>query len=104
MAGKLDVSGTLGSAAAGQSYQLVGETNIQLNGVTGSFVGTVVIEKSYDNVTFSNDTLTDLLSPAQWVSPSTVINVVAYEPASGVFYRVRVSAYTSGTLAWRMVK
>ena len=68
--------------------------------VTGTFVGTVRLECSYDGgatwVPASLDTLGDYASYTQPVS------VVGFEPEKGVFYRINCTAYTSGTINVRM--
>jgi hypothetical protein len=104
MAGKFDVSGSLVATGSATGYELRGTFDVSLDGLTGTFVGTAFLEKSYDGgVTYQSATLPDALSAAQWTTFTAAINVVVQEPAAGVFYRVRCTR-TSGTLAWRFVQ
>lgn len=72
--------------------------------ISGDGVGTVKIEKSYDN----GSTYLDVSKDANGTVASYVkatgdeINVVLYEPEAGVLYRTNCTAFTSGTLTTRM--
>jgi hypothetical protein len=104
MAGQFDIGGTLSATGSAQGYELQGRFDVEIDGLTSTFVGTAFLEKSYDNgVTYKACTLPDAATPAQWSSFSAAINVVVDEPAKGVLYRVRCTR-TSGTLAWRFVQ
>lgn len=70
--------------------------------VYGTFVGTVVLEKTYDGGT----NWVPVLRPGgntavSYTAPSTE---VLYEPEDSVAYRLRCSAYTSGTINYRLSK
>lgn len=68
--------------------------------VSGTFVGTVVLEKSFDNGT--------TYIPVNRPGTNTAISYTApgcevlYEPETAVNYRWRCSAYTSGTITTRL--
>lgn len=90
-------TGTLGAAASAPASEFSG--NFSVN-VWGTFTATAVLEKSYDGGTTWLSTQKDLATAAtSWTAPASV---VIYEPESGVLYRVRCSAYTSGTISWRI--
>lgn len=67
---------------------------------SGTFVATVKLERSFDNgdnwfVCSSDSAGTE----ASWTAP---FSVVAEEPSSGVLYRLNCTAYTSGTVTYRI--
>ena len=64
----------------------------------GTFVGTVQLERSFDNgVTFLP--LTALGTAITFTAPATE---VFNEPESGVQYRLNCTAFTSGTINYRL--
>jgi hypothetical protein len=90
------VSGVLTSAVAGPQVMLQGNFNIVL---WGTFVGAVVPERSFDGgTTFLQLTFSDG-TPVAFTTP---VSATWSEPESGVIYRVRCSAFTSGTINWRL--
>lgn len=92
------VSGTFGvNAATSQSVKLGGRFNLTLSGV---FSATVLLERSFDDGTSWNPASTDSLGTA--ASYTTPISVVGEEPEEGVSYRLRVTAYVSGTVTYRL--
>lgn len=68
--------------------------------VSGTFVGTVQLEKSFDGgttwIVASLDTSGDA---ASYTVP---VSVTGFECEKGMYYRVNVTAYTSGTINVRM--
>lgn len=87
-------SGTFVGASNGAAVQIAGNFSVTL---TGTFVATVVLERTFDGatwlpVTYIGGTGVSFTAPAA---------TVWQEPERGVTYRVRCSAYTSGTVAWR---
>lgn len=68
--------------------------------VYGTFVGTVVLEKSYDGGTTWVGTQIPFTTTA--VSTTTVKSFQVFEPEVGVLYRSNCTAYTSGTANTRI--
>lgn len=89
-------SGTLTSAAAGAGMYVVGNFNIS---VSGTFVATLIPERSFDGGTTY---LPLAFSDGTTISYSAPASATWSEPETGVLYRVRCSAFTSGTIAWRI--
>lgn len=91
------VSGNFTATGQSSAAMFIGYFNVSL---WGAFVGTVVLERSFDGgATFlpcSTDTVGD---PNSYTAP---ISIVVNEPEPGVYYRVRCSAYTSGTINYRL--
>ena len=80
---------------------VMGWANLSLGGT--SPVGTVKLEKSYDNGSSWFDVSQDAAGTlAAWALNSTEISVQFYEPEIGVIYRCNCTAYTSGTLTSRI--
>jgi hypothetical protein len=102
-------SGT-GAGTPSTGVGIKGTANLTLGGT--SPVGTVKLEKSYDNgTTWFDVSLDSLGTVASWVlGASTEISVLfeepeAYQPttlAFPVLYRCNCTAYTSGTITARI--
>lgn len=91
------VTGTLTSATSGTSAQFFGSFNIELS---GTWVGTVQLERSFDGgTTFVAAARDTGGTPAAYTSN---VSIVVAEPEPGVIYRWRCTAYTSGTVAYRI--
>lgn len=67
--------------------------------IWGTFVGTVVLEKSFDNGTTWIQAFDQNGNALSTTAPKTII---VEEPEDGVLYRARCSAFTSGTINYRM--
>jgi len=67
---------------------------------SGTFVATVKIERSFDGGTTSFVCSSD--SAGTEASFTAPFSVVAEEPSSGVLYRLNCTAYTSGTVTYRI--
>lgn len=91
------VSGTLTSAAAGTSGLFFGAFNIQLSGV---WVGTVQLERSFDGGATFIAAAKDTSGTA--AAYTTNVSIVVNEVEPGVIYRWNCTAYTSGTVAYRI--
>lgn len=67
-------------------------------------VGTVKLEKSYDNgTTWLDDSMDAAGTVASWTLASgDEVNVVGFEPEGRVLYRANCTAYTSGTITTRI--
>lgn len=90
------LTGTFGSAAAGAEIIIDGDFNISL---WGTFVATVLVEKSYDGSTWIGVSRDAAGTAASYTAPASV---VLREPETNVRYRLRCGAYTSGTVNWRI--
>lgn len=68
--------------------------------VSGTFVGTAVLERSFD----AGTTYIPVLRPGgnTAVSYTAPSSEVLEEPEKGVLWRLRCSAYTSGTIDYRI--
>jgi hypothetical protein len=82
----------------GQSATPVADGDFNLS-LSGTFVATVQVERSFDaGTTWLPVTYVDG-SALNWTAPvSTTLN----EPESGVLYRLNCTAYTSGTVTYRI--
>lgn len=91
-------SGTIGSATSGAGMQVQGNFNVWIN-VPSAFVGTAALERTPNAGT--------TWYPVTWSDGTAVtwtagVSVTWAEPESGVSYRVRCTAYTSGSFTWRI--
>jgi hypothetical protein len=66
--------------------------------VYGTFVGTVVLERSFDN----GVNYVPVLRNGTAISYTTPSSETIYDPEGDVLYRFRCSAYTSGTANYRL--
>lgn len=101
------VTGSFGATGNGSSF--VPEPAVDLKHVVGfnvsvygTFVGTAVLEKTYD----AGVNWIPVLRPGgnTAVSYTTPSTEVLYEPEDSVAYRLRCSAWTSGTINYRLSK
>jgi hypothetical protein len=99
------VTGTFVAAANGSSFmpernqdpRFVADYNVA---VWGTFVGTVVLEKSFDaGVTWIPVLRLNTATAVSYTTPSAEM---FYEPEDSVLVRLRCSAYTSGTISYRL--
>lgn len=89
------VSGTIGSATHGDPFTALGPFNVT---VWGTFVATWGVQKCFDGGT----TWIPFVNYALLTPPDGPLSIIISEPEAGVAYRVNVSAYTSGTLSYRL--
>lgn len=61
--------------------------------VSGTFVGTVEIQRSYDGISGTYHTIKAYTVP---------IEETGIEPEGGIFYRMACTAFTSGTIVTRL--
>lgn len=89
-----------GTGAGGACVPQPGYFNV---GLVGG-VGTVKLEKSYDNGTTWLDVCLDASGTvASWtLAASQEVNVVCFEPEKRVLYRPNCTAYSSGTITARI--
>jgi hypothetical protein len=90
-------------AATGNGNTMVPNTgrvnvNCGLNvSVYGTFVGTVVLERSFDGTNYI-----PVLRNGTAISYTAPSSETLYDPEGDVIYRLRCSAYTSGTANYRL--
>ena len=94
------LSGTLTSATTSASITLPrGEFTIALSGG----VATVAIQNNaVDGVTFNTVSQDTAGTAASYSLNSTAVVVIANQIESGVSWRINVTAYTSGTVTYRL--
>ena len=94
------VSGTF--TATGQSsafYPMPGTFSVKLS----SGVATVKLERSSDSGSTWDDVSADSLGTvASWSLNSTEVGVLVDEPEINIQYRLNCTAYTSGTVTYRL--
>jgi len=90
-------TGSFTASGAGTTVPLArpGYFNISLQ---GTFVATVVLQRSFDGSTWETITYSDG-SSLSWSAP---FSSIWSEPGDGVSYRFNCTAYTSGTVNWRI--
>lgn len=91
------VSGTFTGTGNGASILVQGRFNIA---IWGTFSATVAVEKSYDAGATWIAVGRDAAGTAATYTAET--SVLTEEPENGVLWRLRCSAYTSGTVNWRI--
>lgn len=91
------VSGTFTGTGNGTAAQFLGPFNVELS---GTWTGTVVLERSFDGGTTYISAAMDTTGTAASYTANVSIVVVETEP--GVLYRVRCSVFGSGTIAYRL--
>lgn len=91
------VSGSFVATGNSATQQYLGMFNVSLS---GTFVGTVILERSFDGGTnFLPVAIDTSGTPNAYTAP---MSIVVNEPEPGAIYRLRCSAYTSGTITYRM--
>ena len=91
------VTGTFTGTGASSSINVRGGFNTALWGV---FVGTVILEQSYDGGATWLPVSVDTSGTANaYTAP---MNIVWIQPERDVFSRLRCSAFTSGTINYRI--
>ncbi|AIY40186.1 hypothetical protein LT85_1028 [Collimonas arenae] len=91
------LTGALSSAVAGAQAPLLGDFNIA---VWGTFVGTLTLENSYDAGTTWIPVINKHTgNNITWTTPGALQED---EVEAGVYYRLRMTAFTSGTANWRI--
>ena len=91
------VSGSFTGTGSSSAAMFFRRFNVSL---WGTFVGTVILERSFDGGTTFLPCAIDAAGDANaYTAP---MSIVAAEPEPGVYYRLRCSAFTSGTINYRM--
>lgn len=90
-------TGTAVATGASAAVILFGAFNLF---IYGTFVGTIQLERSFDGgTTWIAAALDGVGTIASYAVPS---GVVFNEPEPGMLYRLNCTAYTSGTISWRI--
>lgn len=90
------VSGTFTGTGNSSGAQFMGAFNVTLS---GTYVATVILERSFDGGATYMPVSTDTVGTANaYTAP---MSLVVNENEPGTFYRLRCSAYTSGTVTYR---
>lgn len=91
------VSGTFTATGASASRVFTGPFNVSISGFG---VATVALQRSFDGgTTFKTITATSTGTPGTYTADA---ELVAECPEAGVHYRLLCTAYTSGTIAYRL--
>lgn len=91
------ITGSLSSVAAGTAFQPFATRPFNVF-LTGTFVGTLTLERSYDGGTTWNTVPKPDLTAMTFTAP---VNFIVSEPLADVTYRWNMTARTSGTAAYR---
>lgn len=91
------VTGTFTGTGSSASPQMYGTFNIELS---GTWTGTVVLERSFDGGTTFIAAAKDTSGSA--ASYTANVSIVVNEVEPGVLYRWRCSTFGSGTIAYRI--
>lgn len=91
------VSGTFTGTGAGAMRSFYNDFNVT---ISGTFVATVALQRSFDQGTTWHTLSTDATgTAAQFTVP---VSLIANEPENGVYYRLSCTAFTSGSVDWRL--
>lgn len=91
------VTGTFTGTGNGTAVSMLGSFNLELS---GTWVGTVQLERSFDGGTTYVAVGKDTSGTAATYTSN--VSIVVVEPEPGALYRIRCTAYTSGTVAYRL--
>jgi hypothetical protein len=99
-----NVTGTFTATGQSASFAPSVDARSTTNGfnvsASGTFVATAQLERSFDNgVSWFVCSSDAAGTAASWTAP---FSVVAQEPTAGVLYRLNCTAYTSGTVTYRI--
>lgn len=92
------VSGTVTSATTIGPFQPPGNRPFNVF-ITGTFVGTVELQRSYDGTTYTTVQPYTLSAIAAFTAPASFMII---EPDPACLYQLNVTDYTSGTITGRM--
>ena len=93
------VSGTFTGTGQSAEVELFGKANILIDGG----VATVAIERSFDDgTTWTAISRDSAGNPASYATGTLGFNGTIEEPQPGVLYRLNCTAYTSGTVTYRI--
>lgn len=89
------VTGTLDAVESGSSIWVEGKFNAR---ITGSFTGTIKLERSFDNSTFQ---VVSKNADGDEAAYTAACDLVCEEP-EGAYYRWTATALTAGTPTYRI--
>lgn len=92
-------SGTLGSATQSSAVNMWGAFNLF---VYGTYTASWQLEKSFDGGATWVIVTPSIGAPVSSTTANASIAIQISEPERGMLYRVNCTAYTSGTINWRM--
>lgn len=91
------LSGSFTGTGNSNAAQFMGGFNVSLS---GTFSGTVILERSFDGgQNFFPCAIDTAGDPNAYTAP---LSMVVSEPEPGVYYRLRCSAFVSGTINYRL--
>lgn len=90
------VAGTFGATGQSSSFRPIGKFNVSLR---GTFVATVAIERSFDGTNWAGVSRDSSGTAATFTAPC---GVIAEEVEGDTLYRLNCTAYTSGTVTYRV--
>lgn len=96
--GQTPVSGSFSATGSSTAFSPIPGRGFNLS-VWGTFVGTVIVERSFDSGTTWLPLTASGVSLFNFVAPASEITE---EPEYGVQYRFRCSAFGSGTINYRI--
>lgn len=100
------VTGSFTATGQSTSYLVWGSFNVAIygsSGPNGSWNGTVRIERSFDGgTTWIVAGVGGSGTQATYNTPNQDVSVVVTEPEQGMLYRLNCTAYTSGTINYRL--
>jgi hypothetical protein len=91
------IAGNFVATGNSSTTRFIGQFNVSL---WGTFSGTVILERSFDGGTTFLPLPTDTIGTAN--AYTVPVTLVVNEPEPGAIYRLRCSAYVSGTINYRM--
>jgi hypothetical protein len=93
---KANLNGTFSATGVSESVEVSGKYNLTL---WGTFVATVVLQRSFNGGSFHNVCIDANATPASY---ACALSLILQEPEIGVAYRLKCTAYTSGDLHFRI--
>jgi hypothetical protein len=100
------VSGSFTGTGKSSCFLVWGNFNVVIYGSSppnGTWNGTVQLERSFDGgTTWIVAGVGGSGAQAVYSTPNQDVSVIGYEPEKGVAYRLDCTAYTSGTINYRM--
>lgn len=96
MAQAVPLTGSFAATGQSAAVSVYGQFNVTLR---GTFVGTVKLQRSFDGETWDDCARDSEGTLMSWTAP---YSGQWFEPEKGVAYRLNCTAYTSGTISYRI--
>jgi hypothetical protein len=100
------VQGTFTASGVSPSFMVTGPFNVVFGGASGpngTYSATIRLERSFDGgTTWYVCGVGGAGAQAIYSAPNSDVSLVVGEPERGVLYRLNCTAYTSGTIHYRM--